>query len=85
MTVEAPGLLDQERPLYLDLNEICEAHGEDFTIEYKYFVKNKLNQVFWEHGKINRTIKVRDLSKMYNQMRLSQGQGGILNLLIIED
>ena len=54
MTTEAPGLLEQEKPLYIDLNEIGQIHGEDFTIEYKYFVKNKEDQVFWENGKINR-------------------------------
>lgn len=54
-------------------------------IEYKYLVKNKENNVFWEHGKINRQIKARDLFNMYNQIRLGASDDGILNLLIIED
>ena len=85
MTPEAPGLMDQEKPLYLDLNELRQTHGEDFVIEYKYLVKNKENNVFWEHGKINRQIKARDLFNMYNQIRLGSSDDGILNLLIIED
>ena len=85
MTSEAPGLMEQEKPLYLNLNELRQKYGEDFIIEYKYLVKNKENNVFWEHGKINRQIKARDLFNMYNQIHHASSEDGILNLLIIED
>jgi hypothetical protein len=48
-------------------------------------VKNKEGNVFWEHGKINRQIKARDLLNMYNQINHASSEDGILNLLIIED
>lgn len=86
MTSEPPGLTEEEKPLYLNLNELRTTFGEDFIIEYKYLVKNKEGNVFWEHGKINRQIKARDLFNMYNQIdHASSSEDGILNLLIIED
>ena len=51
--------------MYLDLDGLRGSLGDDFVIEYKYFVKNKLNHIFWEHGKTNRQIHARDLLQKY--------------------
>ena len=61
-------MANHEKPLYLNLNELRQTYGEDFVIEYKYLVKNKENNVFWEIGKINRQIRMRDLINMNNQI-----------------
>lgn len=34
----------------IDLLELCKQKGENFKIEYKYFIKDKLNEINWEFG-----------------------------------
>ena len=38
---------DQEdaEPIYLNINSMKQEYGEQFIIEYKYFVKNKVSPV----------------------------------------
>lgn len=72
--------------MYLDLDALRATHGDDFVIEYKYFVRNKLGHVFWEHGKINRKIRTRDLVQINIEMqRNSAEDGNSQSLLVIED
>jgi hypothetical protein len=45
------------------LLELIKLKGENYKIEYKYYIKDKLNQVNWEFGSLNRQIFLWEIMK----------------------